>query len=66
MSNWSKDNIIEKATDEIIEMEMDQVLDFIYEKANYPDQKYTDSLCEQIVDIAIDTMTEELMNQSPH
>tara|TARA_R110002020_G_C15847547_1_gene735811 strand:+ start:332 stop:532 length:201 start_codon:yes stop_codon:yes gene_type:complete len=66
MSHWSKDAIIERATDEIIEMPMDEILSFIYDKGSYSDEKHTNSLCEQIIDIAIDTMTEELMNQSPH
>ena len=65
MSHWSKDLIIDRATDEILDMEMQKVLDFIYDKSSYSDQKYTDSLCEQIIDIAIDTMTEELMNHGP-
>ena len=66
MSHWSKDAIIERATDEIIEMPMDEILSFIYDKGSYLDEKHTNNLCEQIIDIAIDTMTEELMNQSPH
>ena len=65
MSHWSKDLIVDRATDEIIDMEMDEVLNFIYKEGNYPDQKHTDSLCEQIIDIAIDLKIEQLMNSSP-
>ena len=43
--------------------EMQKVLDFIYDKSSYSDQKYTDSLCEQIIDIAIDTLIEELQEK---
>ena len=66
MSHWSKDAIIERATDEIIEMPMDEILSFIYDKGSYSDEKHTNSLCEQIIDIAIEILVGDYMNKSPY
>ena len=66
MSHWSKDAIVERATDEIIEMPMDEILSFIYDKGSYSDEKHTNSLCEQIIDIAIEILVGDYMNKSPY
>ena len=66
MSHLSKDAIIERATDEIIEMPKDEILSFIYDKGSYSDEKHTNSLCEQIIDIAIEILVGDYMNKSPY
>ena len=65
MSHWSKDAIIERAEDEVIEMDYKELMTLISEKGNRNQKRDADDLYSRIVDIGCDVMVEELMNQSP-
>ena len=66
MSHWSKDAIVERATDEVIEMDYKELMKLISEKGNRKQMRDADDLYSRIVDIGCDVMFEELMNKSPY